>query len=668
MTHWLFAFAALIAAPAAASKEPVKAPSQTRGENPIPAIGPAPAWVVAPTLPASDPAKATAPLQFLLSSSQEKMLTNGVEQYVQYAAIPQTTAGLQALGTITLPWNTERTDLTLHKVVLHRGGKVVDLLKPSDVTVLRRESNLERAMLDGIRTVVIPARGLQVGDILEVALSYKTKPSTIALKPEEIQLVVAPLPQLYAERRFLVPDDVPIRWKTSPSIAPAQITKGEGMSDYRFVQRNVEPMKAPANAPPRFKAPIIQVSGYAEWSEISDQLRPLFEQARRPSVQSPLTAEAARIAAWTPDEAQRMLAALRLVQDQVRYVALLLGEGAYVPASADETWERKFGDCKGKTALLLALLDQFGIEAEPLLVSDGYNDRLGEMLPSLAAFDHVLVRAKVEGRSYYLDPTGYGQRALEEVAATPFRHGLPLRLNASLEELPDPELTAPTRESKLVWDGSKGFGGEIPFEATLVLRGPAAAEMRAKLASTADAEEFETDLKQLVPTIHNDDLEITAKEPEAADGSFVVRFTGDAKMDWSPFEGERDTRFAFAHSTLRWEVDFDRKDGAGKDWPVQIGNTRYWERTTESVILPDGGKGYSIDAAPLQESFAGSSASRSVRRDGDRVTMVADFQHLKREISAADARAAEPVLKKIDQSYAYIVGPPEQKIRRQRAK
>ena len=180
--------------------------------DPTPAIAPPPAWVLAPELPALDSAKADAPLQFLVSSTQEKIRPDGLDQFVQYAAIPQTTVGLQALGNITIPWNIERTDLTLHKVAIRRGSKVIDLLKPNEFMVLRRENNLERATLDGIRTVVIPAKGLQVGDVLDVAFSYRTKAAAIGRKPEEIQQVASALPLAYVERRFLVPDDVAVRW------------------------------------------------------------------------------------------------------------------------------------------------------------------------------------------------------------------------------------------------------------------------------------------------------------------------------------------------------------------------------------------------------------------------------------------------------------------------
>lgn len=629
--------------------------------EPFPTTGPVPAWVVAPPVPPVDPSAGDAPFQFLMSSAQERIVADGVEHYIEYAAVPLTTGGLQALGNVTLPWNVERTDLVLHKVAIRRGGATIDLLESAETLVLRRENNLEKAMLDGTRTVVIPAWGLQVGDILSVAFTYKTKPSSLALKPEELQNLVAPVPIGWMERRLLVADDVKLHWKLSPSIAPPEIVRRAGMTEHRFVATKVKPVPSPSFAPSRYALPLIQVTGYGDWSAVADLLRPLFDKSRRPGPASPLLREADRIAAAASDPGDRMLAALRLAQEQVRYVALLLGEGAYVPIGADDTWLRKFGDCKGKTSLLLALLDRLGIEAEPMLVSNEHDDRLKEQLPSLLLFDHVLVRARIGGKTYYLDAVGYGQRTLDELEITPFSHGLALRRGAGLEELVQGQLAAPTRESSLVWDGSKGLEGEVPFEATLTLRGTAAAAMRAKLSGSTDTVQFDSGLKQLVPRIHNDKLTILEKRPEDPSGSFVVRFGGKAAMDWSPFEGRRDPRYALTQSTLTWQPDFDRSEGPGKDWPIFIGSDPHWERMTETLILPDGGKGYSLEASELDKSVAGSQIRRTVTKSGERVTMIADFRHLKREISAEEARAAAPVLEAISRDYAYVVAPPARK-------
>src|SRR5690606_5868161 len=142
-----------------------------------------------------------------------------------------------------------------------------------------------------------------------------------------------------------------------------------------------------------------------DWGDVAATMKPLYDRTRQLEADSPLHAEIERIRALSDDPAVQALAALRLVQDQVRYVALMMGEGALTPATADETWRRRFGDCKGKTVLLLALLDGLSIAADPALVSLVEGDGMNERLPSISAFDHVLVRAVIGDDVYWLDGT-----------------------------------------------------------------------------------------------------------------------------------------------------------------------------------------------------------------------------------------------------------------------
>ena len=183
--------------------------------EPQPRVAPAPGWVTSGAIPSPDAKRAEAPFQFLIAIAQEKLGVDGLENYVEYAAMPQSTGGLQQLGTIQVPWNVERTELTFHKIDIRRGTTTIDLLKGQEFIVLRRENNLEKATLDGIRTVVLPAQGLQVGDVLNVAFTYKTKPQSFAVRTEEIQGWATSVPVARFERRFLIPDGMQVRWKVS---------------------------------------------------------------------------------------------------------------------------------------------------------------------------------------------------------------------------------------------------------------------------------------------------------------------------------------------------------------------------------------------------------------------------------------------------------------------
>src|SRR5690606_20804732 len=118
--------------------------------------------------------------------------------------------------------------------------------------------------------------------------------------------------------------------------------------------------------------------------------------------------------------------ALALVQSRIRYVALAMGAGGLIPADAATTWSRRYGDCKAKTALLLGLLKELGIAAEPVLVNSALGDALPQRLPMVSAFDHVLVRAHIAGEHYFLDGTRQRDNSLARIATPHFIWGLPV--------------------------------------------------------------------------------------------------------------------------------------------------------------------------------------------------------------------------------------------------
>ena len=115
------------------------------------------------------------------------------------------------------------------------------------------------------------------------------------------------------------------------------------------------------------------------------------------------------------------------MQDKVSYMLNGMESGNYVPESPTKTWETRYGDCKAKTLLLLSLLDQLGIKAEPVLTNLGISDAAPDMLPMPGAFDHVLVRSEIGGRTYWLDGTATGTRLSNIADAPKLRHVLPVR-------------------------------------------------------------------------------------------------------------------------------------------------------------------------------------------------------------------------------------------------
>ena len=228
------------------------------------------------------------------------------------------------------------------------------------------------------------------------------------------------------------------------------VTHAGGQTEVTLDLANVRVPKPPRGAPHRFNdLAEMEVTQFASWAEVSSLMDPLYAKASGAGARtSPLQDEIAKIAAATTDPKQRAAMALHLVQDKTRYVFLGMDFGGYVPAQADRTWARRFGDCKGKTALLLALLHGLGIQAQPALVATGLGDGLDERLPMMNVFDHVMVRAEIGGKAYWLDGTREGDRGLDDLTIPGFHWSLLVQPQGGhLEKMEPAQLAEPGTEA-----------------------------------------------------------------------------------------------------------------------------------------------------------------------------------------------------------------------------
>ena len=90
------------------------------------------------------------------------------------------------------------------------------------------------------------------------------------------------------------------------------------------------------------------------------------------------------------------------IKKNIRYVAVYLSSGRIIPNDAATILKNKFGDCKDKTTLMLALLTAKGIAAEPVLINLGNAYTLAEP-PTFAALNHVILY--LPEFNLYDDPT-----------------------------------------------------------------------------------------------------------------------------------------------------------------------------------------------------------------------------------------------------------------------
>ena len=144
------------------------------------------------------------------------------------------------------------------------------------------------------------------------------------------------------------------------------------------------------------------ISTFRSYEEIGDHYGRLH--AASSAATSEVAALADEIVGATADRSAQARLLYEWVAQNVRYVAVNIGDSAHAPASAHETIQNRYGDCKAHVALLAALLAAKGISSEPALInilSARY------VLPDtpVADFDHVILYLPDLDR--YVEPTSH---------------------------------------------------------------------------------------------------------------------------------------------------------------------------------------------------------------------------------------------------------------------
>ncbi len=602
-------------------------------------VNPVPDWVLPPPAPTTTATPEGAPVRFVYLDNQVKAGPESQETYSAYRIALLKPEAL-SMGNLTLTWLPGAGTARLHSLRVIRDGKAIDYTRLAHFTILQRESNLEQSMLDGTLTAAWQVPGLQVGDEIEFAGTTTLRDPTLP----EVRSTFGMLPQAGLSGAFRVrmiwPADAVMRFAATRDLAPnAPVLKG-AMRDLTYELRDpAAPTEAVLGAPPRYNVRrFIELTSLADWPDLSRRLWPVYDKAAQLGAQSPVRAQAARIAEATSDPIGRAEAALRLVEDQVRYVYVGIGNGNLTPAAADVTWERRFGDCKGKTALLIALLRELGIAAEPLLVNSTGDDGLDQRLPSAALFDHVVVRATIAGKSYVLDGTRLGDRSLANLTPATWRWGLPLaRAGASLVALPRLKPDLPASITVMDIDASAGFAQPATVKAMRILRGAEGDQLRNYLGSLA-GDEADRQLKTYWRADGNgfEPFKVSWRNDDR-NGTLVLTMDGEGDLDWEGDATEgRSLDIPGAGFVAPAKLRRPRDQDQTAPWATDYPRYRCW---VTSIRLPadDPAWRWDLYAEPVDEELGGTAFWRRAAVNGQVLRTVMSRRTLVPEITPEQA-------------------------------
>ncbi len=311
--------------------------------------------------------------------------------------------GAERWGEQTFGYTADRESLTVNWIRVLRTDGTVVAEGPTHEQESLAPVALEAPVYSDSRIRRVTIGGIEPGTLLD--FSWTTVQFKPVLAGDFYSGWRVTTGRLVRRSRFIVdvPELLTPRIKEENWRAPRDITTRGGRRTYVWATQDVPPVDGePYAAVPNDVYVGITVAGRIGWNDIARWYSGLSRDryALTPELEQQLT----RVVAGAATLEDSLRAVHRWVAQDFRYVSLSLGIGGYQPRTPAAVLQTRYGDCKDKATLFIALARRLGVRAYPVLLSGtGGVDR---ELPSILQFNHMIAAvARPDGGYRYVDLT-----------------------------------------------------------------------------------------------------------------------------------------------------------------------------------------------------------------------------------------------------------------------
>jgi hypothetical protein len=370
-------------------------------------IGPVPDWVFPcqpdyhftpkPTNASTSPSAAT----LLLWNVQ----TNSVRSshHFHMALRLETMQAVQRESQWRLEFEPRHETVTLHWIKIRRGETDIAHTHLEKFHLLQREAGLEGCVIDGCFTALLLLEDVRPGDVLDWSYTIERRNQLLpGLHFAFFQLPLAThVGKLFFSARSH--EERLLKWKASDHNFKPEETREENEIIWRWSRENFFSPEPEVNVPVWHSVyPWFQVSNCPDWGTIARAVNEAWQIGAENANVAKLVEE---ICTSESEPLARLQRALRLVQDEFRYLSVNTEHGGQIPTPPDIVARRRFGDCKDLSFLLVYILRRLGINARPVLVSAARVKTIADMLPGPNMFDHAIVEFDFNGQVRWVDVT-----------------------------------------------------------------------------------------------------------------------------------------------------------------------------------------------------------------------------------------------------------------------
>jgi hypothetical protein len=330
-------------------------------------------------------------------------------EYKHFAIRIISQAGVQDNSEVSVAFDPLYQRLSFHKIKVIRNGQSLDKLNLKKLKVIQREEDRASYEYNGLQDAVNVLEDIRAGDIIDYSYTVKGWNPIFNGRYSSFFSTGFGVPVYNIFYKIICPQNRPLNIKyfneknqTVSAIAGANRV-------FEWSNTNIRPLKLQDKVPGWYDPyPQFMVSEYASWKEVNDWALKIYP--KQVAASPALVKIIKNISNENKTTAGQIKAALRFVQDDIRYMAFEMGEHSHRPAAPSKVLSQRFGDCKEKSYLLCTMLRAMNIAADPVLINTTYKKTMAGWLPSPNNFDHMVLRAFNGKEWLYFDPTISYQR------------------------------------------------------------------------------------------------------------------------------------------------------------------------------------------------------------------------------------------------------------------
>ena len=322
--------------------------------------------------------------------------------YLLYKILTQAGAeGWDSTGMLWEPWHDERPILRAR--VITKEYEVHALESKAITDSPARTENHET--YGDQRVVRAPLPAIAPGVVVEEERTVRETAPFYAAGDVSRVYVGRVVPVHHMRITLEAPASLPLQYEMRllPALKP-QRTESDGRVKLVF---DVGPLEKLDNAEGFLPSDVpayasLTFSTGRSWQQIAEAYSAIVD---RQIAQADVKTLAGKLIAGATSRDEKAAAILDYLNHEIRYTGVEFGQNSIVPHSPADALKQKYGDCKDKSSLLVAMLRAAGIPAYVALLDAGPGEDVSPTLPGMGMFDHAIVYVPGVPDDVWIDTT-----------------------------------------------------------------------------------------------------------------------------------------------------------------------------------------------------------------------------------------------------------------------